>query len=294
MRSTVQLLTFIEVVNRRSLAAAARALNITPAAVSKQILTLEKELRVQLLTRTTRRLELTPAGITYFEHAKRIIEAFQQAEAALSESTQEPAGLLKVVSGTHFGSLYLVPHLGEFHKRYPKIDLHIEFTQTIPDLEKEKIDAVVGLSVGIPPNWIMRRLYSSRKVLCAAPNYLDKHGTPRKPTDIAKHRIITHTCRKPNNVVTFKNDVNIMVNPILYFNDTDAMRSCALQGVGLVELHDYIVADDLESGALVEVLSNHSKQTKIDVITAYAPTVHLHVKVRRFLDFVIEKCKYGA
>lgn len=284
------IITFIEVVNRKSFAAAAAYFKITPAAVSKQIITLEKELGVQLLTRSTRRLDLTSNGLIYLEHAKKIIGAFHEAEAAISEAKREPAGLLKVVCGTHFGSHYITPFLGEFIGRYPKLALQIEYTQIMPDLEREKVDVVAGLSVGFPENWILRRLRGSRQVLCGSPNYLQRHGTPQKPIDLIHHRVITHTVRQPNNVISFVNGDSVIVNPVLYFNETQAMLSCALQGVGLVQLHDYIVVEEIKKGNLVEILQDFTEQKEtIRVAIAYRQTTHVHVNVRTFVDFVVEK-----
>lgn len=289
MQNPILLLTFIEVVNRTTMANAARHLKITPAAVSKHIQMLENELGIQLFRRSTRRIELTPAGLVYFEHAKLILEAYQQAEAAISHSKEEPSGILKLVCGPQIGNLYVIPHLKEFLSRYPKLRLHIELTQTMPDLEKEKVDVVVGLSTGIPQNCMQRTLTHARWIFCASPEYIEKYGIPNKPSDFVHHRIITHTMRRPNNIITFKTGESIHFEPFLYFNDTRAMRRSALHGVGIVQLHDYIVADDLKANRLVEIISKYTEQKKtIPIHISYLQTSHVHVKVRKFVDFMVE------
>lgn len=294
MQNPVLLNTFIEVINRSTMAAAARHLKITPAAVSKHIQALENELDVQLLKRSTRSVELTHEGQIYFEHAKRILEAYQQAESALSHSKEEPSGILKLVCGPQFSYLHLLPHLKEFLARYPKLRLNIEITQTMPDLEKEKVDVVLGLTTGVPLNCIQRTLTSSRWVFCASPDYLNKHGIPKKPSDLVHHQLITHIMRQPNNIIQFKTGESIHFEPILYFNDTRAMRRAALHGAGIVQLHDYIVDDDLKNNRLVEILNKHTEQKKtIPIHISYLQSSHVHVKIRKFVDFMVEVISRG-
>jgi DNA-binding transcriptional LysR family regulator len=289
MINPVLLVSFIEVVNRTTMAGAARHLRITPAAVSKHILALENELGIQLLKRSTRRIDLTPEGLLYFEHAKRILEAYEQAEAAISHSKDDPSGMLKLVCGPQIGNLYVIPHLKEFLQRYPKLRLHIELTQTMPDLEKEKVDIVVGLSTGIPINCIQRTLTHARWVFCASPEYLEKYGVPKKPSDLAEHKIITRTQRQPNNLIEFKTGESIQFEPYLYFNDTRAIRRSALHGLGIAQLHDYIIADDLKENRLVEILNKHNEQKKtIPIHISYLQSTHVHIKIRKFIDFMVE------
>lgn len=289
MINPIWLISFIEVVNRSTMAEAARHLRMTAAAISKHILNLENKLGIQLLQRSTRRIDLTPEGALYFEHAKRILDAYQQAEAAVSHSKEEPTGLLKIVAGPEIGNLYVIPYLKEFLKRYPGLRLHIELTQTLPDLEKEKVDVVVGLTRGIPLHCIQRTFTHARWVFCATPEYLEKYGTPKKPSDMSQHRIITRMQRQPNNLIEFKTGESIIFEPYLYFNDTRAIRRSVLEGLGIAQLHDYIVADDLKENRLVEILSKYTEQKKtIPIHISYFPATHVHIKIRRFLDFMVE------
>lgn len=288
----VWLRTFIEVVNRGSMAAAARHLRITPAAVSKHILAIENALGLQLLQRSTRKVDVTLEGALYLEHAKGILEAYERAEAALSHTKDEPTGILKIVCGPQIGNLYVIPHLKEFLERYPKLRLQIDFTQTVPDLEKEKVDIVVGLSTGIPSNCIQRTLMHARWAFCASPEYLSKYGVPKMPSDLVQHKIITRTQREPNNVIEFDKGKIVHFEPYLYFNDTRAIRRGALQGLGIAQLHDYIIADDVKENRLVEILSKYTEQDKnIPIHISYLQTSHVHIKIRRFIDFMVEITK---
>lgn len=288
MINPVWLVSFLEVANRSNMAAAAKHLKITPAAISKHILSLEDKLGIPLLKRSTRRIELTHEGLLYYPHAKQILDAFDQAEAAISHSKEEPSGLLKIVCGPEIGNLFLLPYLKEFLERYPQLRVNIEFTQVVPDLEKEKVDVVLGLTTGIPVNCIQRTLMHARWVFCASPEYLEKYGEPEKLSDLAEHRIITHSGRCPNNVIAFNNGESVQFEPYLYFNDTREMRRIALQGLGIVQLHDYIIAQDLRENRLVEILQEHVDPKTIPIHISYLHASHVHIKIRKFVDFMVE------
>ncbi len=281
--------TFFEVVNRMSMAEAARRLKLTPAAVSKHVQALERELGMLLLKRSTRKLELTREGELYYEHAKKILEACRDAENALSNSKEEPSGKLKVVCGSQAVDRLLLPNLKIFLDRYPKVELEVALMQIIPDLEKEKVDVVVGFTKGFPPHWVQRQLLKARWVLCASPDYVEKRGLPKKSSDLQKHCLITHASRVPNNAITFANNETIFCDRIVCFNDTRAMQKAAHEGMGLVLLHDYIVESDLKSGKLVEILPDKmEKQKTISLYIAYLQTNLIPLKVRKFVDFVVE------
>lgn len=285
----IWLISFIEVVNRSTMADAARCLSITPAAISKHILSLEKELGINLLKRSNRQIDLTAEGMIYFEHAKKIIEAYKEGESAISHSKEEPSGMLKIICGPQIGNLYVLPYLKEFLDRHPQLRLHVEFTQTMPNLEKEKVDIVVGLASGIPSHCIQRTLTYARWVFCASPEYLKKHGVPKKPSDLLKHQIITRIQRQPNNRIEFKTGETLIFEPYLYFNDTRAIRRSALHGLGIAQLHDYIISEDLKENKLVEILSGYTEQKKtIPVHISYFPAANVHVKIRKFIDFMME------
>lgn len=294
MINPIWLLSFVEAVNRSAMRAAAMHLRITPAAVSKHILAIENALGIQLLKRSTRRLDLTPEGQLYFEHAKRILETYQEAEAALSHSKEEPSGMFRIICGPHMANSYLIPHLKRFLGQYPKLRLNLEITQTLPDLEKEKVDVIVGLKTGIPLNYVQKTLVYTRWVFCASPEYLKTFGIPKKPSDLVHHRIITLTPRNPNDVIEFKSGESIHFEPYLYLNDTRAIRKIALQGLGIVQLYDYIIERDLQEGKLIEILQKHNEQKcTMPVQISYLQTPHLHIKIRKFIDFMVGIFKSG-
>lgn len=285
MHSFYQVITFVEVVERQSFASAARHLQISSAAVSKHVSNLEKRLRLQLLKRSTRKIALTSEGTLYYEHCKRIVNAINEADAAISDVQEEASGVLKVICGPQFGSKYVIPNIRKFLEKYPLVVPMIEFTQTIPDLEKEKVDVIIGLSSSIPVNCIQKRLLFARNVICASPEYLKKQGMPKKINDLHNHRLIAHTLGKAKTIV-FANGEEVNLDPILLFNDTRAIRAAVLEGIGIAELHHYIVEEDLKNGTLIELLPKCKEQKNtIPLYVAYPQTDFVHIKVRRFIDF---------
>lgn len=282
-----QIYAFIAVIEANSFAKAARNLNISTAAVSKQINSLEKTLGIELLHRTTRRLELTEAGKLYFDHCKKLLIEIEEAERLISTMRSEPIGILNVVCGRYFADRFIFPYLKNFIQKYPQVELNIELAERIPDILNEKIDLVVGYSLSGPPASIQRKIASTSYVICASPNYLKKFGTPMKPSDLTQHHYLAHSMRKPDNLLSFTDGSQVYVNTVLKINDSKALAQCALEGLGIVKLHDYMVAEYLENGSLVEVLRAF-KEPEIPIYLYYQESKHLQPKIKHFVDFIVK------
>lgn len=288
MPNLSQMETFILTAELGSLAAAGRKLGISPAAVSKQLTKLEEELGLQLMLRSTRKLELTEVGSNYCLQCKRIFEEVEAAAALVSQVKAVPHGSLKIVSGRYFAATYIVPHMKEFLLKYPKIELNLELAERMPDLNAEAVDVLIGMSLSASGDVIQRRIATTRYVLCASPEYLKKFGVPKKPGDLKKHRYITHSMRKPDNELTFDDGKAVTLNPYIRANDAQAMVDFALDGLGIVKLHDYAVKDGLERGILKEVLAEYN-QSPLPIYVAYPQRRFISSKVRVFIDFIIDK-----
>lgn len=275
---------FISVVEQNGFAAAARKEGVSTAAISRQVARLESDLKAELLRRTTRRISLTEIGSEYYHHSKKALAELAEAEMAISDSRGEPTGILNVTSNRYFALKYLLPRLPEFMALNPKLRVKVELAERFPDLTEENIDLIFGVSMEGPAELVRRRVATTRYILCASPVYLEKYGKPRVPADLSKHHYISHSMRKPDNVVTFKSHMEIYVEPILWLNDSRAMCECAIQGMGIVRLHDYIVADALEDGSLVEILPEFCEGEQ-PVYLYYQQSRYLQPKIRRFIDF---------
>lgn len=287
MAEFAQMKTLILTSELGSLAAVARKLGLSSAAVSKQLTRLEEELGLQLLIRSTRRIELTDVGINYCLQCRRVLEEVEGATALISNAKATPRGVLKVVSGRHFANSYIIPHLKEFLDRYPQIELILELAERIPDLYMENIDVMMGMSISASGDVIQKRISTTSYVLCASPQYLNQFGTPKKPEDLKNHRYITHSMRQPNDELLFSNNQKVSLHPYLQVNDADTMLYFALEGMGIIRLHRYVVKDQLEQGKLLQLLSAF-KEPEIPLYVAYPQRRFISSKVRCFVDFVIE------
>lgn len=275
---------FITVTEEASFASASKKLKISSPAISRQIAALEKSLGVLLLQRTTRKLMLTDAGEIYFHECKKILADLKLVDESITRSQKEASGVLHVLSNRYFAEQYLLPRLKQFMIKNPKLHLKLELAERFPDLSEESIDIIFGISMEGPPNLVQKQVASTRYVLCASPQYIKSAGMPKHPNDLKMHHYITHSMRKPDNVIPLDKKRDVMVNPYLSFNDCAAMLSVAINGMGLVRLHDYIVKDALMSGKLIEILPQYH-QKAIPVFLYYAQNKYLHPKIRKFIDF---------
>lgn len=273
-----------------SLAAVARKLGISPAAISKQLTRLEEELGLQLLIRSTRRIELTEIGINYCNQCLRILEEADAAAAMISQVKSTPRGTLKVVSGRHFAASYIIPHMKEFLLQYPEIELNLELAERVPDLNLEAIDLQIGMSISATGNAIQKKIATTIYSFCASPGYLKAFGTPEKPEDLKHHRYITHSMRNPDNELIFRDKQVIKINPYIRVNDAQTMLNFALEGLGVVKLHHYVVKECLERGLLKELLKSYSN-VEVPIYVAYPQRRYIYSKTRCFIDFIIEKIK---
>lgn len=283
-----QLETLILTSELGSLAAVSRKLGISPAAISKQLTKLEEELGLQLLIRSTRRVELTEIGVDYCLQCRRILEEVEAASALVSQIKVIPHGSLTVVSGRHFAITYIIPHIKEFLLKYPKIELNLELAERIPDLNLEAIDVLIGMSISATGDVIQKRIATTSYSFCASPTYLKQFGIPETPEDLKNHRYITHSMRKPYDELEFDSKKIIKINPYIKVNDSQTMLNFALEGLGIIKLHHYVVHKYIENGTLQEILSNYNR-SEIPIYVAYPQRRFIASKVRCFIDFIMEK-----
>lgn len=283
-----QIETLIMVADNKSLAAASKILHISPAAVSKQLSKLEQELGVQLMIRTTRKIKFTDMGKAYLEQCRRIVEEVESANALVSQMKANPHGKLKIFSTPHFTHEYISPNLSEFLTLYPGIEIQLEIGERIPHLESENIDLMIGASMPASPETIQRRIASTHYSICASPDYFERRGTPNHPEDLKNHSCITHSMRKPNNQFYLNNNKSIEFSPYLCVNDAGCLADLAVQGLGIVQLHHYVVKSAIKSGKLVSVLNSFTKKNA-PIYLALPPRRFTPSKVRCFIDFIERK-----
>ncbi len=287
-----KILTFVQVVEEGSFIGAAKKLGISNAAVSKQVGQLEEEIGVQLLNRTTRKLSLTEAGEAYFELSKKMIGNVREMDNFLLEMKGEPMGRLRVTSQRHFGEEYIVPYLSDFLKACPKVRLELMLGEYFPDLEKEGIDILIGMSFTTSFNEIHKKIGTTHYVMCASPAYLKEHGTPKMPKEMLAHKYINHAIRRPVDRIRFKGGQEIAIEPYLLLNDTRTMREAAVQGLGIVKLHAYVVKEAIEKGLLCEILKSYAEPVQ-PIYVSYQAQKFMPPKIRFFIDYFVEKFQSG-
>ena len=277
--------TFCKVVQCANFTAAAKSLNISPAAVSKQVSLLESELGVLLLHRTTRQVALTEIGEHYYREVEKVLLALDEATGVVAAAKEEPVGLLRVKSSRYFMEHCIVPRLTGYREAYPKVILDLQIAEHIPHLLEEDLDIVFGLSAQVASNSIQNKITSTHYVCCASPDYVSKYGQPQCPGDLASHRYITHTMRTPNDTWVFPSGETVYLKPVLYLNDAQTMLHCALKGLGIVILHHYQVAEAVAKGDLIELLINY-RMPQIPIFMFYHPGRYMQPKVRTWIDYM--------
>lgn len=284
---------FVAVAEAESFAGGARKLGMSPPAVTRAVAALEKRLGVKLLTRTTRFVRATDAGLRYLEHARRIIADLNEADDAAAGVDAAPRGQLAVTAPVLFGRLYVVPSMVEYLRRYPDMSLTALFLDRIVNLFEEGMD--VGVRIGELPDSTMRAIGVGhvRRVVCASPEYLERSGIPQVPMDIARHTVIAASPVTPIaewKFVTGKKKIIIKVNPRLTVTNNDAAIQAALQGFGMTRLLSYQIAPHLASGQLQTVLSEY-EPPPLPIHVLHREGRQASAKVRTFVDLLVERLR---
>ena len=287
---------FVRVVQAGSFSAAARAMDLTPSAVSKQIGRLEDRLNARLFNRTTRQLNLTEEGGAFFERASRILNDLEEAEQAVSHLRAAPRGTLRLELPTAFGQLHIAPLLPDYLARYPEMRIDVSMSDRFIDLVEEGKDLAIRIGDLQDSSLIVRKLASNRRVVCAAPDYLAGRGAPVTPADLADHNCVVYSYRAARNDWRFRDaegvDHIVQVSGNLEANNAEALHAVVAKGLGIGLLPLWLVGQDLCSGRLVEVLSDYEAPDSA-VHAVYPPGRHLSPKVRSFVDFMVERFRGG-
>lgn len=288
-----QMILFARVVEHGSFSAAARVMNQSPSAVSRQIAHLEDRTGVRLLNRTQTGISLTEEGRAFHERCTLVATDVAEAEDFLSGMNGEPRGTLRLVATVAFGKAQLLPLMPAFLDRYPSISLALELTDRPVDLAAEDVDVAIRFSEQIAdPNVIARKLARNRRVLCAAPSYLERHGTPATNADLAHHNCLRlATVSRWNDWGSAPGDMPELSGNF-EANSADAIYHATLAGLGIARLSLYLVQPDLASGRLVRVLPDYV-QDESNIVAIYADRRNLAPKVRVFIDYLVSHFEHG-
>ncbi len=276
-----------------SFSAAARELGLSTPAISKRLAQMEGRLGVQLLHRTTRRLGLTTEGELYLDHARRILTDIDDMERLVSGTTATPKGLLRVSATLGFGRSHIAPLISRFATLQPQVQVQLQLTVNPPPLTEDAFD--VCIRFGEPPDArvLARHLAPNRRLICAAPSYLARHGTPRVPADLALHNCVgIRQGDEAYGVWRFstgpsKSFEAVKVRGNLSTNDGEIAVNWALDGHGLLMRAEWDIARYLRSGRLVQVLTDHLTPPA-DIFAVYPQRHQTAARVRAFVDFLAQ------
>lgn len=284
-----RLRVFAEVVQTRNFTSAAKHLNLTPSAVSKQIGLLEEKLGVRLLNRTTRTVNPTEAGQLYFERAKRILEELDEAEALVADMDSAPRGTLKIAAEPIFGRAILGRILANFKQQFPQVTAELFLTDHSLELVKQGFDAGIHLGQLQDPALHTTTFANHSVLLCASKEYLDSHGQPESIADLEKHQLIKISSmefHQPRQIDDYFANFGVHKGFHLTVNDTDLAYHSALMGLGIAPLPSYLVRPQIERGRLVQVLP--TTETEAHPVQLVLPANrHLSNKTTSFKTFLM-------
>nr|WP_297530441.1 LysR family transcriptional regulator [uncultured Roseateles sp.] len=292
---------FARVVDARSFSGAAKLLGATKSAVSKQVARLEQQLGTRLLHRTTRSISPTAEGRSVYERAQRLIEEAQALDAELAGRREQPRGVLRLSTSTAFGNLQFTALMAEFCAMHPQLQVVLGLNDRYVDLAEEGFDVVMRLTGRPSPGLVARKLADIRFVLCAAPDYLARHGTPKAVADLAGHRCLRfgylHAPERWRFRHPVEGEAEVEISGALRFesgltaNSSESLRVAALAGMGLAVLPTYAIGRDLREGRLTALLPDWTPlggPAEANVLYAvYLPSRFPSPKVRALIDFCV-------
>jgi DNA-binding transcriptional LysR family regulator len=287
---------FAGVVEAGSFVGASDALEISKPAVSRYVADLETRLGVRLLHRTTRKLSLTEEGEVFYSRCKELLDNIEEAEAEITSRSGQATGLLKVSAPVSFGLLHLAPLWADFMARHSNVTLDVTLSDRMVDLVEEGFDLAVRIARLPSSSLISRKLSSTRIVLCASPDYLKAHGTPRHPTELAGHRVVAYSLLTAGEAWDFDGPdgrVSIKVEPTMRTNSGDTCRAVALRHQGVIRQPSFLIGDDLLSGALVEIMPEY-RASEFGIYAVYPTRKHVLPKVRLLIDYLVDALKVKA
>lgn len=282
---------FVHLVKQGSLAALARELGVTPPAISTRLAQMEKRLGVRLLNRTTRRISVTHEGEVYLARGSHLLVELEELEQAVSSSKGIPKGLLKVNATFGFGRRHIAPAIVEFVRRYPAVELQLELTDRAINLADKAFD--IGIWFGTVPDsrMVARKIATNRRVLCAAPAYLERAGNPTVPRDLQAHQCIVlrenDAAYGTWNLARGSKQESVKIRGGLSTNDGETGVLWALEGFGILMRSEWDVRAHLDEGKLVPVLNDWALPGA-DVFAVYPERANLSAKVSVFIDFLVE------
>lgn len=280
---------FRTIVEEGSLSAAGRAIGLSPAMVSKRLARLESRLGASLISRTTRRLALTVAGERFYDDVVAVLEAAKAAEARVAGQSGLPSGSLRISAPTSFARLHIAPHLKAFLDRYPKLELEFNLSDEMVDLMASRTDLAIRIAPQIGPGVHADRITTSRRILCAAPSYIDVHGSPATIARLRQHRLLATQGQLPWRLSgTDGRSVTVDGASVVKTNSSEVVRELAISGVGIALRSLWDISADLGQGRLVRILPQFEGSSSVGIYAAWAGQAEPSPGSRAFTEYLKE------
>jgi DNA-binding transcriptional LysR family regulator len=279
---------FARVAAAGNMSAAGREMGLSPAVVSKRISHMEERLGARLFQRTTRQLKLTETGQGFFERIRVILQDIEEAEAYVSQVNAKASGTLRVTAPTGFCRMHIAPYLASFLEQHPELNVEMLLTDSIVDIVGEGIDLAIRIAELDDSSLVARRLASCRHVICASPNYLALHGTPKTLNHLTKHNCLSTSHHAIWRLLGPEGEVSVKVSGNLRSNSSDVINEAVLSGLGIALRPTWNVAEDLKTGRLRVVLPDYRESERVGIHAIYPCRQFVPAKLRVFVDFLAQ------
>ena len=282
---------FTRVATLQNLSAVGSELGLTPGTISKRLQALEDDLKARMFDRTTRSIRITQEGHKFLAFAERILTEVDMARAAVSASADRPAGKLKISAPAMLSRRLVVPALVGFVEAFPDIDVHIDITDRMVNLQEEGYDAAIRAGTLSDSALIAKRLASDRAILVAAPSYLDRRGDPGRPAELASHDCLILGEQRTWMFLRGREQSSVKVQGRLHSDNGELLQHAAIAGLGILRTSEIAAIEDLASGRLVHVMPDHEMASNSAIWGVYPSAKHVMPRLRVFLDHLAEFCR---
>lgn len=275
---------FCRVIESQSFTKAAEQENMSLAMASKLVAQLEAHLNVRLLQRTTRKITPTEAGLLFYQRCQPILNELKEAEASVTDISSSLHGKLSMSVPMDFGSRFIAPYLGAFMEQYPHLELHLDFNDRLVDVIAEGYDLVLRIGTLQDSSLVVKRIGTSQHLIVAAPNYLEKYGTPENLDDLDKHKILLYENYAQWQLNQDNSQLKFRPQGQVYSNNGYALVQMAKSGLGMIKIPKFLIKDELARGELQPILTQFSSPP-IDISLLYPHRRYLSPKVKVAMAF---------
>ena len=294
MDRLAELELLIKIAEAGSIGRAAEAMQISRPVASRMLAALEKRLGTRLVERNTRRVFITDAGQSFVDRTRQVLNELHDAELSLTRKTLDPSGILRVGSSLSFAMHQIAPRLRKFREKYPRLNVILETQNRYGSGPDDHLDIAVRTREFEPDSSLtIRRLATTNRILCAAPGYLARRGSPNTPADLLHHDFLVYTYANRANELPLsrgEQQETVRLRAVLQSNEGQVLRAAALDGLGILVQPNYIVYNDLVSGRLLPLLTSW-QLPQLHINMAYRTREHLPAKTRAFIEFMAAEFK---